>query len=95
MTQPTPNEHFPLDNLTYDLIAIMHEKTKALEACAKYEIDAQGHPEISQLLQQIRQQDEHGIQQLVQHIRQRIECMPQTQSQVLGDGTDTARLAST
>ena len=61
-------EHFPLDNLTYDLVAVLYEKSKGLEAFVKYQRDAQGNQEISQLLQQMRQQDEHFIQQLQQHL---------------------------
>ena len=34
---------FPLDNLTYDIITILHEKSKGLEAFDKYARDAQGN----------------------------------------------------
>ena len=59
---------FPLDNLTYDLITILYEKSKGLEAYDKYQRDAQGNQEIVSLLQQIRQQDEQQIQQVQQHL---------------------------
>jgi ferritin-like metal-binding protein YciE len=62
--------NFPLDNLTYDLITILYEKSKALEAYDKYQRDAQGNQEIANLLQQIRRQDEQHIQQLQQHLGQ-------------------------
>lgn len=61
---------FPLDNLTYDLVTILYEKSKGLEAYDKYQRDAQGNQEISNLLQQMRQQDERFIQQLQQHLSQ-------------------------
>lgn len=61
---------FPLDNLTYDLITILHEKAKGLEAYDKYMRDAQSNQQVSQLLQQIRQQDEQQIQQLQQQLSQ-------------------------
>lgn len=57
---------FPIDNVTYDLITLIHEKSKGLEAFDKYVQDAQGNNELSQLLQQIRQQDTENVQQLVQ-----------------------------
>lgn len=61
---------FPLDNLTYDLITILYEKSKALEAYDKYLQDAQNNQEVRNLLQQIRQQDQQHIQQLQQHLSQ-------------------------
>jgi bacterioferritin (cytochrome b1) len=60
--------HFPLDNLTYDIITILYEKSKALEAYDKYLQDAQGDQQIVQLFEQIRKQDEQHIQQLQQHL---------------------------
>lgn len=60
--------NFPLDNLTYDLVTILYEKSKGLEAYDKYMRDAQNDPQCSQLLQQLRQQDEQAVQQLQQHL---------------------------
>jgi len=59
---------FPLDNLSYDLITIIHEKSKALEAYDKYLRDAQGDQEIASLLNQIRDNDRQHIEQLTQHL---------------------------
>ena len=59
---------FPLDDLCYDLITIIHKKSKALEAYDKYMRDAQNDNEIRQLLEQIRQQDTQQVQQLTQHL---------------------------
>ena len=95
MTHQDTGERFALDNLTYDLLAIVHEKSKALEAYTKYESDAQGDLAISQLLLQIRQQDEHAIQQITQHLGRLMKGQHGIASEPLGDGTDTARLAST
>jgi hypothetical protein len=64
--------NFPLDNVTYDLVTILYEKSKGLEAYDKYMQDAQGDQQLAQLLQQIRQQDEQAIQQLQQHLMQRM-----------------------
>ncbi|HEU4327061.1 MAG TPA: hypothetical protein VFS21_28225 [Roseiflexaceae bacterium] len=62
--------NFPLDNLTYDLITLIYEKSKGLEAYDKYLRDAQGNQQVGQLIQQMRQQDEQAIQQLWQHLSQ-------------------------
>jgi ferritin-like metal-binding protein YciE len=64
--------NFPLDNLTYDLITILYEKSKGLEAYDKYQRDAQGNQQVSQLLQQMRQQDEQHIRQLQQFLAQQL-----------------------
>jgi hypothetical protein len=61
---------FPLDNLTYDLITMIYEKSKGLEAFDKYMRDAQGNQGVTSLLKQMRQQDEQCIQQLQQHLHQ-------------------------
>jgi hypothetical protein len=79
--------NFPLDNLTYDLITILHEKAKALEAYDKYQRDAQGNQEIGNLLQQIRQQDEQHIRQLQQHLGQLLGGQAGTSSRAVGGGS--------
>ena len=60
--------NFPLSDLCYDLITVIHEKSKALEAYDKYMRDAQNDNEVRQLLEQIRQQDTEQVQQLQQHL---------------------------
>jgi hypothetical protein len=59
---------FVLDNLTYDLITILHEKSKALEAYDKYLRDAGSDQDLTRLLTQIRDQDRQHVQQLQQHL---------------------------
>jgi hypothetical protein len=56
---------FAIDNLTYDLVTVIHEKSKGLEAFSKYLQDAQGNQKCSQLFQQIQQQDQQAVQQLL------------------------------
>ncbi len=81
--------NFPLDNLTYDLITIIYEKSKALEAYDKYQRDAQSNQEISNLLQQIRQQDEQHIQQLQQHLSQLMGSQGGMNSRAVGGGSSS------
>jgi hypothetical protein len=63
---------FGVDNLTYDLITVIHEKSKGLEAFSKYMQDAQGDQQCSRLFQQIQQQDQQFVQQLTDCLRQRL-----------------------
>jgi ferritin-like metal-binding protein YciE len=79
--------NFPLDNLTYDLITILYEKSKALEAYDKYQRDAQGNQQISNLFQQIRSQDEQHIQMLQQHLSQLLSGQGGLNSQAVGGGS--------
>jgi hypothetical protein len=64
--QTVSRGQFPIDNVTHDLITLIHQKSKGLEAFDKYLQDGQGNNEFSQLLQQIRQQDSQAVQQLFQ-----------------------------
>lgn len=88
---------FPLDNLTYDLITIIYEKSKGLEAYDKYLRDAQGNQEISRLLQQIRQQDEQHIEQLRQHLGHMLATQGGMQSREVGGtmGSTSGSMGST
>lgn len=63
---------FPLDNLTYDIITVLYEKSKGLEAYDKYLRDAQGHEQAQQLFAELRQMDEQCVQKLQHHLRQRL-----------------------
>ncbi len=62
--------NFPLDDLTYDMITLLYEKSKGLQAYDKYLQDAQSSPPCMQLLQQLRQQDEDAVRQLQDHVKQ-------------------------
>jgi|SRR5947209_13981071 len=59
---------FPLDNLSFDLITIVHEKSKALEAYDRYLQDAEDEPEIRRALEQIQTQDRQSIEMLRRHL---------------------------
>ena len=61
---------YAVDNLTYDLITLIHEKSKGLEAYEKYLRDAQRNQAVSQLLEQLQQQDQQAVQQLTQLLSQ-------------------------
>lgn len=63
-----PRKNFPLDDLSYDLITIIHEKSKGLEAYDRYLQDAQSDDELRQALQEIREQDSRAIERLRKHL---------------------------
>ena len=54
----------PLDDLTYDLITVIHEKSKGLEAYDKYMQDAQSDEQASSLFEEIRQNDAQAVERL-------------------------------
>lgn len=62
--------HYGIDNITYDLITLIHEKSKGLEAFDQYLQDAQGNDQVTQILQQCRQNDQQAVQQLTQCLQQ-------------------------
>lgn len=62
--QKQGNSQMPLDNLSYDLVTIIYEKSKALEAFDKYIKDAQNDNNIRSLLEELRQQDMQAVQKL-------------------------------
>jgi len=63
---------FQIDILTYDLVTLVHEKSKGLEAFDKYMKDAQSNQRCRDLFQQIRQQDQQAVQQLAQTLKQEL-----------------------
>jgi predicted ribosome quality control (RQC) complex YloA/Tae2 family protein len=58
-----------LDNITYNVITVLHEKSKGLEAYDKYLQDVQGNDEVKQIFEEIRQQDEQSVQRLQDVLR--------------------------
>jgi hypothetical protein len=53
-----------IDNALYDVVAILHEKSKGLQAYDKYEKDLQNRPEIKQIFDEIRRNDEQAVKRL-------------------------------
>ena len=66
-------ERFPIDNLTYDLITVIHEKSQGLEAFDRYLKDAGEDEDCRQLFEEIRQQDEEAVKELTDALRERLE----------------------
>lgn len=55
---------FPLSHVCYDVVSILYEKSKALEAYDKFIKDAGDDQELSSLLTKIRQDDAGHVEQL-------------------------------
>src|SRR5206468_702686 len=53
---------FPLDNNTYNVITVIHEKSKGLEAFDQYLQDADEN--LREIFEEIREQDTRAIEQL-------------------------------
>ena len=66
--QSPTSGNYPLDNLTFDLITIIYEKSKALEAYGKYLVDAKGDQTITDLIGRMRRQDEDCVEELRQRL---------------------------
>ena len=60
----TDGGQFGVDNLTYDLVSILHEKSKGLQAYGKYLQDARQNDEVMDLIQRIQKQDKQIVQEL-------------------------------
>jgi hypothetical protein len=78
-TSKTPNNS-PIDNLTYDIVTMLHEKGKALEAYDKYLQDAQGHQQVRELIEQVQQTDIEHVQKLKECLGQLLGGKQSTQS---------------
>jgi hypothetical protein len=71
---------FPIDNLTYDLITVIHEKSQGLEAFDRYLKDCSEDDECKTLFEEIRQQDEEAIKQLTNSLRDRLESLAEEEA---------------
>jgi pyruvate/2-oxoacid:ferredoxin oxidoreductase alpha subunit len=69
-SQSSRPSDFPLDNNTYNVITVIHEKSKGLEAFDQYIEDA--NEELREIFAEIRDQDTRYIEQLQDHLRRLI-----------------------
>ena len=66
----TRSDDFPLDNNTYNIITVIHEKSKGLEAFDQYLQDAD--EQLRGIFEEIREQDTRYIEQLQEQLRRLI-----------------------
>lgn len=64
MAQQATGKSYPLDNVTYDIVTILHEKSQALGAYDQYIRDAQSNPDVVRCLEEIRTHDQQDIEKL-------------------------------
>src|SRR4051812_2593276 len=64
--------NFELDNLTYNIITVLHEKSKGLEAYDKYLQDAREEEEVVEIFEEMRADDQRHIQRLEQALRMQL-----------------------
>ena len=62
------NQQFPLSDAAYDLIVILHEKSKALKAYETYLKDVQQDTRLCQALIEIRHDEQRHIDMLKAHL---------------------------
>ncbi len=72
MAQNRNSGNFALDNLTYDLITVLHEKSKGLEAFSQYLNDSQGDNEARECFQELQRQEQENIQKLQKLLARRL-----------------------
>src|SRR4051812_33093287 len=55
-----------LDDLTYNVITVLHEKSKGLEAYEQYIDDASDNDEVREIFEELRDQDLEAVNRLEQ-----------------------------
>jgi hypothetical protein len=78
MTMPHTSK--PLDDLTYDIVSILHEKSQALAAYDDYLRDAQADPDVAKLIDEIRRHDEEDVHKLRLELGRRLGARPQEEA---------------
>jgi hypothetical protein len=61
-----------LDDLTYNVVTVLHEKSKGLEAYETYIEDASDNEEVRQIFEELRDQDQEAIGRLKECLQQLI-----------------------
>lgn len=54
----------PLDDLSYDLVTLVYEKSKGLEAYEKYMKDAKDDEQVASLLEELKAQDAEAVERI-------------------------------
>jgi hypothetical protein len=68
MKERQADEKFPLTNLQFDVVLLLTEKSKALEAYEKYQTDAKPCAELSALIEKMKQSDKEFVGQLKEYL---------------------------
>jgi hypothetical protein len=68
MASTQQNPQYPLSNAAYDIIVVLHEKSKAIEAYNRYLDDVQSDTALRQALVEIRHDDQRHVERLKSHL---------------------------
>ncbi|HEX7663404.1 MAG TPA: hypothetical protein VF407_02795 [Polyangiaceae bacterium] len=55
---------YGMDDLSYDLVTVLHEKSKGLEAFERYLGDAEGNEEVRSMLERMQENDRKCVAEL-------------------------------
>ena len=75
------NSGAKINDALYNVITVLHEKSKGLEAYDKYEQDLQGNEEILEIFQEIRQNDEDAVQRLRECLQQLVSAESESEEE--------------
>ena len=53
-----------IDDITYDVVTVLNEKSKGLAALREYKSDLSGHDDVRQIFDEIRRNDEQAVTKL-------------------------------
>ncbi len=76
MQQTQQNAQFPLQDAAYDIIAILHKKSKAIKAYERYLEDFQHDTHLRQALITIRLEEQKHIEMLKAHLSRLLQAQP-------------------
>ena len=58
-----------LDDVTYNVITVLHKKSEGLEAYEQYLEDAEGNEEVREIFEELRDQDQQAVSRLQDCLR--------------------------
>lgn len=64
--------YFPLSDMQFDIVSVLNEKSKALQAYDKYILDAQPCSQLTELFERIKKDDREHVEQLTSYLT---ECL--------------------
>ena len=70
-----------LDDLTYNVITVLHKKSEGLEAYEQYLQDAEGNEEVYAIFEELRDQDQQAIGRLRDCLRDLIGSTAETEEE--------------
>src|SRR5687768_11518345 len=85
MSRKSSESSSPIPDLAYDVITLIHEKAKGLEAYEKYMEDAADDSDLSELLERVREQDQQSVLELRTHL---VRLLEEGSDEMGGDSDD-------